>query len=192
MNLNWGENIFCNLYPLIKDLYTEQSVVKKPSEDVIELQSSVGFEVEQQLKKRFVPCFFTQNLCEKTSLLGRISAGLFGICRTLNLHRFVHFNLNSKLFSVVIEAERCWLANLLDRYKIKLTPQNDLENKFIAQHLARVVTQKDEVISNEEIQQRLNKLVALTNVFYKVHGQGHNYVTGRVPQTYFRLIFRNI
>ncbi len=38
---------------------------------------------------------------------------------------------------------------------------------FIAQHLASVVKNKNEEISEEEVQKRLYKSIALTNVFYE-------------------------
>lgn len=194
MSLNWGEGIFSNLYPLIQNLYVEEFVIAKPSTNVIELKRSVGFEVEKKLQEHFIPSFFNQNLCEKTSLMGRISANLFFICEKLRLHKvFTCFDQNSKLFSIVLKAERCWLAHLLDTYHdVKRQPQNVQKLKFIAQHLACVVTKKNEVVSNEEVQRRLNELVALTNVFYEIHGKGHNYVTGGAPQTYFSSIFSNI
>jgi hypothetical protein len=196
MNLIWGENVFSKIYPLINHLYNEESVIAKPKPfaSVIRLKKSVGFEVEKKIQERFVPSFFDKNLCEKASLIGRVSATLFFIFKKLRLHKlFESCNKNSKLFSIVLKAERCWLAQLLNKYdEIKFLPKNSKKHKFIVQHLARVVTAKNEIISNEEIQRRLNELVALTNVFYEIHGSGHNDVTGRMTQTYFKFIFSNI
>jgi hypothetical protein len=195
MSLHWGESIFSNLYPLIIDLYKEESVKEKPEANVIVLNTLVGRQVEKKIQERFIPSFFNQDLCEKTSLLGRVSTGLFLICETLRLNRvFECLNQNSKLCSIVLKAERCWLAYLLDTYEsIKCPPQNNKEVSEIAQHLRCVVVKNNnEELTNEEVQQRLNKLVALTAVFYEIHGKGHNDVTGKVPQTYFKDIFTHI
>jgi hypothetical protein len=188
MSLSWGENIISKIYPLINNLYDENLVESKSTQNVIKINESVGREVEKKLQERFVPSFFTQDLCEKDSLMGRISTNLFAICEKLCLDKiFECFNKSTKLFSVVSKAERCWLKTLLDNYEdVKLKPENEKEVDFIAKHLAYAV---NEPIFNGEVQDRLNKLVALTNVFYVVHGSNHNYVSGRNPQTYFKMIF---
>lgn len=84
-------------------IINEDAVLAKPDANVIELQNSIGVEVEKRLQKCFVHSFFSQNLCEKKSLMGRISSGLFLICKTARLNRFKRFNQNSKLGSIVIK-----------------------------------------------------------------------------------------
>ncbi|CCB87201.1 MULTISPECIES: hypothetical protein [Parachlamydia] len=184
MSLAWGEKIFSNIYPLINPLYNEESVEEKPPAYVIILKKSVGHGVEKKLQEHFTPSFFSKNLCKKNSLSGRVSSKLFSICKKLHLNKVANrFDQSSKLFSIVLKAEQSWLGALLNDYR------DNQKRPFIAQHLACVVKSKDEEISSEEVQLRLNRLVALTNIFYEIHGKGHNYVTGMVPQTYFKLIF---
>lgn len=191
MSVVWGKNIFSNIYPLIIDEYDEKLVVDKPTANVVVLQDSVGKVIENKLLQQFTPSFFSQNLCKKSSLMGRLSHKFFFFCKKLHLSKkFRFFNQKSRLCSVVIKAERCWLGRLLDDFEdIKFKPQHNEKYKIIEGHLADVVKGEDKQISNEEVQNRLNKLVALTNVFFVRHHKSHSYVTNRVPQTYFKMIF---
>lgn len=192
MNLNRAEKIFSKIYTEIGILYDEKSVIERPPVNVIQLHIDVGNRVTDKLEGRFVPSFFHCDLYEKRSLLGRVSACLFSLAQTLHLNRvFACFDPTSKLVSTVLKAERCWLGYLLDRYeKAGLPPQDPQKVAFVAQHLAHVVKNRNELaLAYPIIQNRLNELVALTNVFYKVHGLSHAEVTGRLPQTYFRAIF---
>ena len=87
------------------------------------MDREVGAQIETKLLEYFTPSFFTQNLYKKNSLAGRISSNLFLICKKLRLNKISQrFNQNTKLCSIVLKAECCWLSRLLDDYEaVRLT-----------------------------------------------------------------------
>lgn len=194
-DFNWGQSVFCKIYPVIQDTYDENQLENSRIHQLQMLGGNTGEIIENKLLDKFTPSFFTKNLCEKKSLIGRVSIKLFSLCSVLGLNKkFKCLDQSEKLCSVILKAEACWLG-FLTQQSLK-NPQISPEKACT--YLSEVVALNDkervpiENKNQESIQEtisRLNHLTVITHTLYIKHGLSHNHVTGAVPSTYFAGIF---
>lgn len=185
MSVEWGGQIISKIYPVIKDVYDE-NLLKKDTYPY--LGGNAGETVENNLLERFVPSFFTTDLCEKNSLMGRISRFIFSFSERVGLNQyFTIFDRKSNLCNVVIKAERAWLGFIMDVHGRKNPQWNNEKSKT---SLCKVID-PDNKLTDEEHKNHLNQLVIILSSYTLMKGKGFFAGMGTVPSWYFDQIFKS-